>query len=50
MINDYFLVKHTLKKYYNANTIIFMVCLTEHFVKIKLYEYVLKSFLKKKNE
>ena len=44
MINDYFLVEHTSKKYYNANTVIFNVCLTKHFVTIKSYEGVLKSF------
>ena len=41
MINNYSLAKHTFKKYYNANTIIFNVCLTKHFVKI---EGVMKSF------
>ena len=44
MINDYSLVKHTFKNYYNANTLIFKECLTKHFVNIKSYEGVLKSF------
>ena len=33
MINDYSLVKHTFKNFYNANTIIFNVCLAKHFCK-----------------
>ena len=30
MINDYSQVKHTFKKYYNADTVIFNLCLTKH--------------------
>ena len=44
MINGYSQVKHTFKKYYNADTVIFNLCLTKHFVNIKSYEGVLKSF------
>ena len=44
MMNDYCLVKHTFKKYYNANTVIFNVCLTKYFVNIKSYKSVLKGF------